>query len=263
MTHESTRSRETTLSDRLSTTARPFEPLTALLTGASRGLGAALARELAQKGVKVVLVARELAPLEDVAREITEKGGVAHAIAADVGDKGAVHPVAFAAAALVGPIDLLIHNASTLGKTPLPILLDTECEDLGRVLEVNLIGPFRLTKVIAGAMALRRRGVVIHISSDAAVNAYPGWGAYGVSKAALDHLSRTWAAELEGTGVAFYSIDPGEMNTRMHAEAIPDADPSTLADPKAVAARIVALVARAAEVPSGARLEASNLAVLP
>lgn len=113
------------------------------------------------------------------------------------------------------PIDLLVHNASTLGKTPLPILLDTECEDLSQVLEVNVVGPFRLTKVVAGAMALGRRGVVLHISSDAAVNAYPGWGTYGASKAAQDHLSRTWAAELEGTGVSFYAVDPGEMNTRM------------------------------------------------
>jgi NAD(P)-dependent dehydrogenase (short-subunit alcohol dehydrogenase family) len=157
-----------------------------------------------------------------------------------------------------------VHNASTLGKTPLPILLDTACEDLGRVLEVNVVGPFRLTKVIAGAMALRRRGVVLHISSDAAVHAYPGWGAYGASKAAQDHLSRTWAAELEGTGVSFYAVDPGEMNTRMHEEAIPDADKSALSDPAEVAARLVALVTRvggAGQIPSGARIEAASIAL--
>ncbi|WP_437949679.1 SDR family oxidoreductase [Sorangium sp. So ce296] len=241
----------------------PFAPRAALVTGASRGLGAALARELARRGAKVVLVARERAPLEAVAAEIAAQGGVAHALAADIGDKGQTHAIAGAAAALVGPIDLLVHNASTLGRTPLPILLDTECEDLGRVLEVNVVGPFRLTKVIAGAMALRRRGVVVHISSDAAVNAYPRWGAYGASKAALDHLSRTWAAELEGTGVAFYAVDPGEMNTRMHAEAIPDADPSALADPADVARRIVALIGRAGEVPSGARVEAARFEEAP
>jgi len=241
----------------------PLNGKAALVTGASRGLGAALARELARRGAKVVLVARERAPLDEVARAITAEGGVAHAIDADVGDKRAVHAIAGAAAALVGPIDLLVHNASTLGKTPLPLLLDTECEDLERVLEVNVIGPFRLTKVIAGSMALRRRGLVVHISSDAAVNAYPGWGAYGVSKAALDHLSRTWAVELEGTGVRFVSIDPGEMNTRMHAEAIPDADPSTLADPAAVAARIAGLMAHPEQASNGARLEASSLPVPP
>jgi NAD(P)-dependent dehydrogenase (short-subunit alcohol dehydrogenase family) len=237
---------------------RPYQSSTALVTGASRGLGEALARELARQGARVVLVAREHEPLEAVARSIAAAGGEAHALPADVGDKTAIHPIAGAAAALVGPIDLLIHNASTLGPTPLPLLLDTACEDLERVLEVNLIGPFRLTKVVAGSMALRRRGLIVQISSDASVNAYAGWGAYGVSKAALDHLGRSWAAELEGTGVRVITVDPGEMNTRMHAEAIPDADPATVADPAAVAARIVAMIARAGSLPNGARVEASR-----
>ncbi|WP_437595782.1 SDR family oxidoreductase [Sorangium sp. So ce590] len=101
--------------------------------------------------------------------------------------------------------------------------------------------------------------------SDALIQAgaNPRWGAYGASKAALDHLSRTWAAEIEGTGVAFYAVDPGEMNTRMHAKAIPDADPGTLADPADVARRIVALIARAGEAPSGARFEAARLPEAP
>jgi NAD(P)-dependent dehydrogenase (short-subunit alcohol dehydrogenase family) len=237
---------------------RPNEPATALITGASRGLGAALARELARRGTRVVLVAREREPLEAVARAIVEAGGEAHALPADVGDKNAIHAIAGAAAALVGPVDVLVHNASTLGKTPLPLLLDTECEDLERVLAVNLVGPFRLTKALAGSMALRRRGLVVHVSSDAAVSAYPGWGAYGVSKAALDHLGRSWAAELEGTGVRVLTVDPGEMNTRMHADAIPDADPATLADPADVARRIADMIARAGSLPSGGRVEAAR-----
>lgn len=231
---------------------------TALITGASRGLGAALAHELAGKGVKVVMVARDAAPLEAVASAIRAAGGEAHAIAADVGDKETTYAIAGAAAALVGPIDILIHNASTLGKTPLPLLLDTACEDLARVLEVNLVGPFRLTKAIAGSMAMRRRGLIVHVSSDAAVSAYPGWGSYGVSKAALDHLSRTWAAELADTGVRVISVDPGEMDTVMHAEAIPDADRATLADPKAVARAIAAMIEGAEGIESGARLIASG-----
>jgi NAD(P)-dependent dehydrogenase (short-subunit alcohol dehydrogenase family) len=232
---------------------------TALVTGASRGLGAALAKELARRGAKVVLVAREREPLEEVARAIVAAGGEAHALPADIGDKKAVVPLAGAAAALVGPIDLLVHNASTLGPTPLRLLFDTECEDLERVLEVNLIGPFRLSKIVGGAMALRRRGLIVHVTSDASVSGYPGWGAYGVSKAALDHLARSWAAELEGTGVRVWSVDPGEMNTRMHADAVPEADPSTLLDPAVVAVRIVDMITRGGErIPSGARLEAAR-----
>lgn len=228
-----------------------------IITGASRGLGAALAHELARRGARLVLVAREEAPLAAVAQAIRDAGGEAHAVAADVGDKHAVHAIAGAAAALVGPIDVLVHNASTLGPTPLRLLLDTECEDLDHVLAVNLVGPFRLTKAVAGAMALRRRGLVVHVSSDAAVSAYPRWGAYGVSKAALDHLSRSWAAELEEAGVRVISVDPGEMDTRMHADAVPDADRSALADPAAVARRIADMITRAEAVPSGARLEAA------
>jgi NAD(P)-dependent dehydrogenase (short-subunit alcohol dehydrogenase family) len=122
---------------------------------------------------------------------------------------------------------------------------------------VNLVGPFRLTKVLAGAMVLRRRGLLVHVSSDAAVSAYPRWGAYGVSKAALDHLARSWAAELEGTGVRVLSVDPGEMDTRMHAEAVPGADRETLADPADVARRLADMMARAEAIPSGTRLLAS------
>jgi NAD(P)-dependent dehydrogenase (short-subunit alcohol dehydrogenase family) len=224
----------------------------ALVTGASRGLGAALARRLASEGARVVLVARGAEELTRVADEIRAAGGEAHALAADVGDKEAVHAIAGAAAALVGPVDLLVHNASTLGPTPLPLLLDTECEDLERVLAVNLVGPFRLTKVVAGSMVLRGRGTVVHVTSDAATSAYPRWGAYGVSKAALEHLGRIWTAELEGSGVRFLAFDPGEMDTQMHRDAIPDADPATLADPADVAARLVALLRGGAGAGAGA-----------
>src|ERR1700679_4023295 len=161
----------------MSDTERRYDTTTALVTGASRGLGRALAAERARRGARVVLGGREREPLEEAARAIVAAGGEAHALPADVGDKRAAYAIAGAAAALVGPVEVLVHNASTLGPTPLPLLLDTECEDLERVLAVNLVGPFRLTKAVAGAMALRRRGLVVHVSSDAALNAYPGWGA--------------------------------------------------------------------------------------
>ena len=236
--------------------------LSVLVTGASRGLGAALGRRLGRAGARLALVARGGEALEAVAREIRDAGGEAHALAGDVGDKRDAHRLAGAAMALVGPLDVVVHNASTLGAVPLRLLLETDCEDLERVLAVNLVGPFRLTKIVAGAMALRRRGLVVHVSSDAAVAAYPRWGAYGVSKAAQDHLGRVLAAELEGTGVRVVSVDPGEMNTRMHADAIPDADPATLADPDAVASRLAALIARPeAYAPNGGRVELARVPV--
>src|SRR3954463_16220746 len=126
-----------------------------LITGASRGLGEALALELAARGARVVLTARSRAALQPMVQRIREGGGEAHALEADLGVKEHIYPLAGAAAALVGPIDLLIHNASELGPTPLRLLLDTECEDLERVLAVNVLGPFRLSKIIAGSMALR------------------------------------------------------------------------------------------------------------
>lgn len=232
----------------------------ALVTGASRGLGEQIARKLAARGARVALVARHGDELEKVVDAIRLAGGVAHGIVADVGDKRAPHAVAAAAAALVGDVDLLVHNASTLGHVPLRPLLETDCEALQGALEVNVVGPLRLTKLLAGAMVLRGRGLVVQVTSDASIAAYPGWGAYGASKAALDHMGRILGAELEGTGVRVVTVDPGEMRTRMHADAIPDADPATLLDPAVVADRVLRLIARVEELPSGARVEAAAYA---
>lgn len=235
----------------------------ALITGASRGLGRALAEQLAARGARVALVAREVGPLRDTVAHIRARGGDAHAIVGDIADKTAIHAIAGQAQGLVGEIAIAIHNASTLGPTPLRLLLDTECEDLQQVLETNLVGPFRLTRILAGAMAIRGGGVVVHISSDAAVEPYPRWGAYAVSKAAQDHLSRILAAELDGTGVRVLAVDPGEMDTVMHADALPEADRATLQPPAAVAARIVRMIEDEARAPSGARLVAAGWEVAP
>jgi NAD(P)-dependent dehydrogenase (short-subunit alcohol dehydrogenase family) len=233
-----------------------IENRAALITGASRGLGRALAGRLAAGGARVVLVARDAGEVEAAARAIRQQGGAAFALAADVGDNDAAHRIAGQAAAMAGAIDLVVHNASTLGPAPLAPLLDTSCEDFERAFAVNVLGPFRLTKLFAGAMALRGTGVVVHVTSDASVNAHPNWGAYGVTKAALDHLTRIWAAELESRGVKLLAVDPGGMDTRMHADAIPDADRATLLSPDVVADRIVRLIVNEGW-KTGARLEAA------
>lgn len=225
-----------------------------LITGAGRGLGAALAFELARRGDRVALVARSGAELDATVAGIRKAGGMAHGIVGDVGDQDAVYAIAGTAAALVGDLDVVVHNAGTLGPVPLRLLLDTACEDLQRVLDVNLIGPFRLGKAVLGPMLLRGHGLLVHVSSDAAIAAYPHWGAYGVSKAALDHLARSWASELVGTGVRCLAVDPGEMDTAMHAAAVPDADRSSLRRPEQVARTFADLLADPS-IDSGARIE--------
>ncbi len=235
----------------------------ALVTGASRGLGRALARQLAEREHPVVLVARHLDPLESVAADIRRRGGIAHALVGDLGRPADAPRLAAQATALVSRVGLVVHNASTLGPLPMPPLADTDPEALSEVLEVNLLGPFRLTRALLGGLALGHGGTVLHISSDAAVEAYPGWGAYSVSKAALDHLSRLWAAELSEVGVRMLSVDPGEMNTRMHADAIPEADPAQLADPSVVAARILGILDDPRGAPGGARVVAQQWEARP
>lgn len=230
-----------------------------LITGASRGLGQALAFQFAERGARLALVARDTASLEETVHTIRHRGGIAFAIQADVADKRAIYPIAAQAAELAGPVDVLINNASTLGPLPMPLLLDTECEDFGHVLETNLLAPFRLTKAVAGSMILRGGGVILNISSDAATSAYPNWGAYGVSKAALDHLTRIWAAEFEGTPIKVLSVDPGEMDTQMHADALPEADRTTLNSPVTVAEKIISRLEHLESIANGDRFLASEV----
>lgn len=221
----------------------------AVITGGSRGLGRALGEALAAAGARVVLVARGREELDRVVAGIRASGGDAWGLVGDVGHPEDADRLVAEAAALAGPIDLLVNNASTLGRTPLPLLLDLDAQSLEHCMEVGFFGPFRLTRAAVGPMVLGGGGTVVNISSDASVASYPRWGAYAASKAALDHVTGTWAAELEGTGVRFLAVDPGEMNTAMHAAAVPDADPTTLRDPTEVANSLVHLLVSAA--PSG------------
>ncbi len=215
------------------------------VTGGTSGLGLALVRELLNRGAQVAFVARRREGVERVVRE--HKG--AHGIVGDVSKKGDIHPIAIQIVGALGGLDVLVNNASDLGPTPLALCADTECEDLERALATNLLGPFRLTKALLGTLASSARdgrgAVVLNISSDAAVNPYPRWGAYSASKAALHHLSRIWNAELADRGIHFLSLDPGDMDTPLHAVAVPEANPSELKRPETAARELVEVIGAA------------------
>jgi NAD(P)-dependent dehydrogenase (short-subunit alcohol dehydrogenase family) len=213
-----------------------------LITGGTSGLGLALVKELTARGARVAFVARTAERVRAVARE-----HAAHGIIGDVAQKHDIHRIALQATGLLGGLDVLVNNASDLGPTPLALLGDTECEDFERALVTNVLGPFRLTKALLGSLAASARegrgSVVLNISSDAAVNAYASWGAYGSSKAALAHLTKIWNEEMAAQGVKFLALDPGDMDTPLHALAIPDADRATLKQPSISAREIADAIA--------------------
>jgi NAD(P)-dependent dehydrogenase (short-subunit alcohol dehydrogenase family) len=222
-----------------------FAGLRVAVTGGTSGLGLALVQELVRRGARVAFVARGRERVERVAREHAGS----HGIVGDVASKDDIHPMAVQILGELGGLDVLVNNASDLGPTPLALLGDTECEDLERALATNVVGAFRLTKALLGALAASARegrgAVVLNVSSDAAITAYPTWGAYGASKAALRHLSQIWDAELAADGVRFLSIDPGDMDTPLHAIAVPDADRATLKHPDAAALELLEDIAGA------------------
>ena len=221
-----------------------FTGLRVAITGGTSGLGLALVNELHRQGAHIAFVARSAEAVDRIAREHPRS----HGIAGDVSSKDDIYPMALQILGALGGLDVLINSASHLGPTPLALLADTDCEDLEKALATNLLGPFRLTKALLGALAGSARdgrgAVVLNVSSDAAINAYPTWGAYGSSKAALRHLTLIWDAELEADGIRFLSIDPGDMDTPLHALAVPDADPSTLKRPEIAARELLDVIAK-------------------
>jgi NAD(P)-dependent dehydrogenase (short-subunit alcohol dehydrogenase family) len=222
----------------------PLSGVRVAVTGGTSGLGLALVRELSRRGAHVAFVARTRSKVVEVASAL----GV-HGITGDVARKEAIHPMALQVLGALGGLDVLVNNASDLGPVPLALLGDTACEDLERAMATNVLGPFRLTKALLGALAQSARegtgAVVLNVSSDAAVNAYAGWGAYSASKAALAHLSRIWDQESRAAGVKVLSVDPGDMDTPMHAAALPDADRSTLGRPDDAARALIAVIEQA------------------
>ncbi len=205
--------------------ARPDGGMTkrvALVTGASRGLGDVVAGLLVSEGFSVVATARHLPELERAAASWRPSAGQVQLIAGDVSDAAHREEVCGTLAA-GGRLDLLVNNASELGPSPLRPLAELPLDDLRRVYDVNVVAPLALVQALRPWLG-HARGRVVNISSDAAVGGYPGWGVYGASKAALDLLSKTLAAELKEEGISVVSVDPGDMRTSMHQAAYPGTD---------------------------------------
>ena len=226
----------------------------ALITGASRGLGKTLAHFLAAQGMTLILTARGAAALRQVAQEVEAFSGAVIALPGDVSDAGHRQELANAVAEL-GRLDLLINNASLLGPTPQPVLVDYPLKMLEQVFAVNVLAPLGLVQATLPWLEAVH-GLIVNISSDAAVGGYARWGGYGSSKAALDLLSRTLANELQGSGIAVVSVDPGDMRTQMHQEAFPAEDISDRPLPEITLPFWAWLLGQEAATINGQRLQA-------
>ncbi|MGI8867881.1 MAG: SDR family NAD(P)-dependent oxidoreductase [Mycobacteriales bacterium] len=222
----------------------------ALITGGSAGLGRAFAAGLADRGWDVIVTARHAVEL---ARNPDRSAGRLLPVAGDVTD--ADHRAALRNAVADGaPLDLLVNNASTLGRSPLPPVLDLTPAELRLLWETNVVGPVTLIQALAAYLA--EDAAVVNISSDAAVAHYETWGGYGATKAALDHLTATLAAE--NRAIRWYAVDPGDMRTQMHQDAFPGADISDRPSPASVVPAFLRLLD--ARPPSG-RYRSSDFAV--
>jgi NAD(P)-dependent dehydrogenase (short-subunit alcohol dehydrogenase family) len=209
----------------------------ALITGGSQGLGRQLAIDFAREGAAgVSIVARRIEYLNEVRHQIHQihPSTKVLVIAADVSRQEDIERItAITLGEFKGRLDILVNNASTIGPSPMPYLLDYPVEDFRCVINTNLVGPFLMIKKVLPAM-IENGGSIINVTSDAGAIGYPGWGAYGISKFGIEGMSQTWAAELDGSGVRVNYVDPGNMNTAMHRAAEPNEDPTQWADPKKV-----------------------------
>jgi NAD(P)-dependent dehydrogenase (short-subunit alcohol dehydrogenase family) len=223
---------------------------TAIVTGASKGLGRALAKELVARGWSVVVDARGSEALSRVEKELElaarDTTSAVVAVRGDVSDP-AHRAQLVRSAAVLGGLELVVNNASTLGPTPMPRLSSSRTEDLREVFETNTFSPIALVAESLPLLLESADPRVMNVTSDASVEAYEGWGVYGSSKAALDHLSAVMA--VEESGLRVWSVDPGDMNTEMHREASQGEDVSGLPAPEEVVGRLIALIE--GEYPSG------------
>jgi NAD(P)-dependent dehydrogenase (short-subunit alcohol dehydrogenase family) len=230
-----------------------------LITGASQGLGRQLAISYAREGAAgISIVARRSEALGEVRERIGEAAPETRVvlIVADLTRQEEVERViATTLGEFGGRLDVLVNNASAIGPTPLPYLLDYPLEDFREVINTNLVAPFLLIKKALPAM-VEEGGSIINVTSDAGVVGYPGWGAYGISKFGIEGMSQTWAAELEGSNVRVNWVDPGEMNTAMHRAAEPEEDPAQWTDPAEVTEVFVYLASDESRGVNGKRFQA-------
>jgi NAD(P)-dependent dehydrogenase (short-subunit alcohol dehydrogenase family) len=229
----------------------------AIVTGASRGLGEVVARLLAARGYGLVVNARQRGPLEVTAASIARSSAAQEGIVAVDGDvtDATVRARLVDAARKLGGLNVLVNNASELG--PIGPLMEFDVQRFGRVFPVNAGAPVALVQLAVPLLA-ERRGLIVNVTSDAAQGAYAGWGPYGASKAALELLTRTLAAELRDKGVAAVLVDPGDMRTRMHQEAFPGEDISDRPLPDVTAPFWNWLFDQAPEAVSGERFAAQR-----
>ncbi|MEK3991134.1 MULTISPECIES: SDR family NAD(P)-dependent oxidoreductase [Robertmurraya] len=226
-----------------------------MITGASKGLGKALTLAFAKQRKRLSICARNMEALSKVKEEAEQLGAEVFAIKADISLPRDVERFVALTVERFGQIDVLINNASTLGLSPMPLLLDYPEDDFSTTLRVNVLGPFSLTKRVLIHMLLQNKGSVINITSEAGSTGYAGWGAYGVSKFAIEGLTETWADELRDTNIRINMVDPGEMNTEMHTLAVPDCD-YPLADPNDVVDVFLYLASDDSNNITGKRFEA-------
>jgi NAD(P)-dependent dehydrogenase (short-subunit alcohol dehydrogenase family) len=228
-----------------------------MITGASKGLGRALTLAFAKKSAKLILCARNEQQLNEVALEAKALGAEVLHIVANIANAKEVECLVGTAESHFGKIDVLINNASILGPSPMPYLLDYPEEDFTEVLQVNTVGMFLVTRRVIASMLLHNQGSIINLTSEAGNVGYAGWGAYGISKFAVEGLTQIWADEVSETAVRVNMVDPGEMNTSMHALAIPDCD-YELAEPEDVVDVFLYLASNAASAVNGQRFRAQE-----
>src|SRR5579885_538218 len=227
-----------------------------LITGSSKGLGRALAHAYADAGARVVINARGADALESTKRELDAKSAQVLAVVADATQPGEIARLVQAAQERFGRIDVLINNAGILGPSPRPNMLDFASADLAEIFRANVIGPVQVTQAVLPLMLAQGSGAIINVTSDAGQTGFPGWGGYGAAKAALELITESWAAELEGTGVRVNAVNPGDLRTEMHQLAFPGEDISDRLDPFTVTDIFLWLASDAAASVTGQRFDA-------